>query len=387
LGKGAAVDGSQCLITTGNTLPVLQVPFPEADLPLATTSQERILELGPSGDKDAQQLAQNLSALAARNGLLWLGGDEGRSLYRLQRLGVHRYGDLRPVKLQDFGLAGGKDDGESDIEGLALDADRLWLVGSHSRRRRKHDDDKGEPLSLLEKDKQSRNAHVLGCLRLDAEGLPVAGQRLAFDAAAGRDALSQFLAADPFIAPFLNIPSKENGLDIEGIAARGERLLVGLRGPVLRGIAMVLDLHLDGIEEHGSSTLTLTAQRFRYLQLNGLAVRDLAIVPGSDDVLVLAGPTMTVAGPCYLYRWRNALRPQATRSGAGISVEEAEPLLWIRDARPGRPGQGSDKPEGLEVQRKGGRLLAWVAYDDPTEARRGGGQRGRTRLDGYVVPD
>jgi hypothetical protein len=228
---------------------------------------------------------------------------------------------------------------------------------------------------------------VLGCLRLNGEGLPVAGQRLAFDAAAGRDALSQFLATDPLIAPFLKIPSKENGLDIEGIAARGERLLVGLRGPVLRGIAMVLDLHLDGIEQVGSSTLTLAAQRFRYLQLKGLAVRDLAIVPGSDDVLVLAGPTMTVAGPCYLYRWRNALRPQGTRNGAGITVEEAEPMLWIRDARPGRPGKGSDKPEGLEVQRKGGRVLAWVAYDDPTEARRQGGQGVRTRLDGFVVPD
>jgi hypothetical protein len=362
------------------------VPFPEADIPLATTTQQRILELGPSDDKDAQELTQNLSALAARNGILWLGGDEGRSLYRLQRLGEHRYGDLRQVKLHDFGLAGGKDDGESDIEGLALDGDRLWLVGSHSRRRRKHDD-KGEPLSLFGKDKQSRNAHVLGCLRLDGEGLPVAGQRLAFDAAAGRDALSQCLAADTLIAPFLNIPSKENGLDIEGIAARGKRVLVGLRGPVLRGIAMVLDLQLDGIEQDGSSTLTLAAQRFRYLQLNGLAVRDLAVVPGSDDVLVLAGPTMTVAGPCYLYRWRNALRPEEPRSGAGITVEEPEPLLWIRDGRPGRPGKGSDKPEGLEVQRKGGRLLAWVAYDDPAEARRGGGQGVRTRLDGFVVPD
>lgn len=387
LGKGAAVDGTKDPYKPGIPMPALPMPFPEADLPLATTTQQRLLELGPSGEEDAEDLRQNLSALAARNGLLWLGGDEGRSLYRLQRLGEHRYGDLRPVKLTDFGLAGGKDDGESDIEGLALDGDRLWLVGSHSLRRRKHDDNKGEPLSLLEQDKQSRNAHVLGCLRLNGEGLPVAGQRLAFDAAAGRDALSQFLAADPLIAPFLNIPSKENGLDIEGIAARAERLLVGLRGPVLRGIALVLDLHLDGIESNGSSTLTLAAQRCRYLQLNGLAVRDLAVVPGSDDVLVLAGPTMTVAGPCYLYRWRNALRPQEPRSGAGITVEEPEPLLWIRDGRPGRPGQGSDKPEGLELQRKGGRLLAWVAYDDPTEVRRQGGQGVRTRLDGFVVPD
>jgi hypothetical protein len=359
------------------------MPDPEADLPLATPTQERILELGSSGDKDAGDLMQNLSALAARDGLLWLGGDEGRSLYRLQRLGEHRYGDLREVKLKDFGLAGGKDDGESDIEGLALDGDRLWLVGSHSLRRRKHNDDEGQPLGLH--DDQSRNAHVLGCLRLDDGGLPVAGQRLAFDAAAPGDALTRALAADLRIAPFLAIPSKDNGLDIEGIAARGERVLVGLRGPVLRGIALVVDLRLDGLDGD-SPTLSLAGHRFRYLQLSGLAVRDLAVVPGSDDILILAGPTMTLAGPCYIYRWRNALRTQESDRLAGVTVEEPEPLLGIRDGRPGRPGKGSDKPEGLEVQPLEGRLLAWVAFDDPTLARRQG-QGARTRLDGFVVPD
>jgi hypothetical protein len=57
-----------------------------------------------------------------------------------------------------------------------------------------------------------------------------------------------------------------------------------------------------------------------------------------------------------------------------------------RDGRPGRAGEGSDKPEGLEVQRSEGRLLAWVAYDDPSVARRQG-LGVRTRLDGFVVPD
>ncbi len=360
------------------------MPVSEADLPLATPTQQRILELGSAGDKEAEDLRQNLSALAARDGLLWLGGDEGRKIYQLRRLGEHRYGDLRPVKLRDFTLAGGKDDGESDIEGLARDGDRLWLVGSHSLRRRRHDSDEGEPLRLH--DRQSRNAHVLGCLRLDREGLPVAGQRLAFDATTGRDALTRALAADLRIAPFLAIPSKDNGLDVEGIAARGERVLVGLRGPVLRGIALLLDLRLDGLDDDGSRTLTLAGLRFRYLQLSGLAVRDLAVVPGSDDVLVLAGPTMTLAGPCYLYRWRNALHPHESDRPAGVTVEEPEPLLWIRDGRPGRAGEGSDKPEGLEVQRSEGRLLAWVAYDDPTVARRRG-QGVQTRLNGFLVPD
>lgn len=356
---------------------------PEADLPLARPDQQRILELGPSGDKAATKLMENLSAVAGLDGQLWLGGDEGRSLYRLQRVDEHRYAQLLEVKLKDFGLAGGKDDGESDVEGLAQDGDRMWVVGSHSLRRRRHDSDNGEPLVV--DDKQSRNAHVLGCLRLDDQGLPVAGQRLAFDAAAGRDALTEALAADRRIAPFLAIPSKDNGLDIEGIAARGEQVLLGLRGPMLRGIALVLDLRLDGLNDGSHSTLTLASLRFRYLQLNGLAVRDLAVVPGSDDVLVLAGPTMTLAGPCYIYRWRNALHEKDSDVATGLRLEEPEPLLWVRDGRPGRPGEGTDKPEGLVVQHMDDRLVAWVAYDDPTEARRKGNSV-RTLLDGFLLP-
>lgn len=359
---------------------------PEADLTLATTLHQRILELDAIKSDAAEDLVRNLSALAACHKVLWLGGDEGRSLYRLQRIAEHRYGKATTVKLKDFGLAGDKEDGESDIEGLACDGERLWLVGSHSLRRRTHDTKKGTPLSLYEE--QSRNAHVLGYLRLDGDGQPKAGQRLifnerfAFNAAAGHDALTQALAADPRIAPFLAIPSKDNGLDIEGLTARGERVLVGLRGPVLRGIALVLDLRLAGF---GSGpTLTLADLRYRYLQLSGLAVRDLAVVPDSDDVLILAGPTMSLAGPCYLYRWRNALgKSQGERTD--MTVEEPEPLLCIRDGRPGRPGDGSDKPEGLEVQRHKDGLVAWVAYDDPTLARRTG-QNACTRLNGFLVP-
>lgn len=367
----------------------------EADLPLAIPLRQRTLDLDNLDGDDALDLSQNLSALAARDGKLWLGGDEGTSLYRLSKLGDGLYGEAKPVNLQEFNLAGPKKaNGESDIEGLARDGQRLWLVGSHSLRRRKHDTTKGIPLSLH--DEQSRNAHVLGCLRLNGEGDAVAGQRLAYDPGLGHDALTRALAADPRIHPFLAIPSKENGLDIEGLAARDDQVLVGLRGPVLRGIALVVDLRLGGLDAD-EGPLTLARHRLRFLDLRGLAVRDLAVVPGEDDVLVLAGPTMTQAGPCYLYRWRGALSaraiPEAGDGAAAITVEEPEPLLWIRDGRPGRPSDdpdqpaGSDKPEGLEVQRHDTEgLVAWVAYDDPVAARRKG-QGVRTRLDGFAIPE
>ena len=360
-------------------------------LPLAAPSLQRRLHLGDTGDAHAADLRDNLSGLAGRDSWLWLAGDEGRSLHRLQGDDERGYGDPIRVKLADFGLAGGKDDGESDLEGLALDGDRLWLVGSHSLRRRRHDSDKGEPLAL--DPQRSANAQVLGCLHLDGRGFPRSGQRLRCHTTSSEDALTAALASEPLLRPFLPIPGKDNGLDIEGITARGDRMLLGLRGPVLRGIALVAELHLAGLGEGGDSDesqahgspLHLASHRLHFLDLGGLAVRDLALLPGGNDVLILAGPTMTLAGPCLLHRWRDAFRCDAPAAGAPpeITVHTPEPLLWIRD---GAPGPGHNKPEGLQLERIDGHLIAWVAYDNPDPHRR----RGTgccTRLDGFLLPE
>ncbi|MFN4867169.1 MAG: DUF3616 domain-containing protein [Cyanobium sp.] len=365
-----------------------------APIPFAVPSLQRRLHLGDADDSAAADLRDNLSGLAAGDGWLWLAGDEGRSLHRLQAEASGGYGHSSRIKLADFGLAGGKAEGESDLEGLALDGDRLWLVGSHSLRRRRHDSDKGEPLAL--DPQRSTNAQVLGCLHLDGRGFPRIGQRLRSNTTNSGDALTAALASEPLLRPFLPIPSKDNGLDIEGITARGDRLLLGLRGPVLRGIALVVELHLAGLGEdndsgesgdakaHGSP-LRLASHQLHFLELGGLAVRDLALLPGGNDVLILAGPTMTLAGPCLLYRWREPFRSDAPAAGAPpeITVHTPEPLLWIRD---GAPGPGHNKPEGLQLERIDGHLIAWVAYDNPDPNRR----RGTgccTRLDGFLLPE
>ncbi|MFO0105108.1 MAG: DUF3616 domain-containing protein, partial [Cyanobium sp.] len=135
---------------------------------------------------------------------------------------------------------------------------------------------------------------------------------------------------------------------------------------------------------HGSP-LRLASHQLHFLELGGLAVRDLALLPGGNDVLILAGPTMTLAGPCLLYRWREPFRSDAPAAGAPpeITVHTPEPLLWIRD---GAPGPGHNKPEGLQLERIDGHLIAWVAYDNPDPNRR----RGTgccTRLDGFLLPE
>ena len=167
-------------------------------------------------------------------------------------------------------------------------------------------------------------------------------------------------------------------------------MLLGLRGPVLRGIALVAELHLAGLAVDGDakalgSPLHLANHQLHFLDLGGLAVRDLALLPGGSDVLILAGPTMTLAGPCLLHRWRHAFSSDTPAAGAPpqITVHTPEPVLWIRD---GAPGPGHNKPEGLHLERIDGDLIAWVAYDNPDQQRRQGAGC-CTRLDGFLLPE
>lgn len=309
-----------------------------SSLSLAGPAHRRQLHLGAKSDDDAKDLRDNLSGLAGRDGWLWLAGDEGRCLHHLGGDGT-----ISRHKLKPFGLAGDDSDGESDLEGLALDGDRLWLVGSHSLRRHRHD-------------------HSQTPLQLDADGNPRSGQRLAVSRDPHDDALTAALAADPLVRPYLAIPSKDNGLDIEGIA-------------------LVADLRLGNLGRTGAP-LRIDQLHLRFLDLGGLAVRDLAVRPGHDDVLLLAGPTMTLAGPCLLYRWCDALSDRPAGSADGLKIEKTKPLLWIRS---GDPSDNHDKPEGLDLQHLNGELIAWIAYDSPSKHRREG-DGVCTHLDGFVVP-
>jgi hypothetical protein len=230
---------------------------------------------------------------------------------------------------------------------------------------------------------------VLGCLHLDAGGRPSSGQRLCFNTVTNEDLLTAAIAAEPLLRPFLAIPSKDNGIDIEGITARGDRVLVGLRGPLLRGIAVVLDLRLGRLHDAGESNahglpLHLISLKLRFLDLGGLAVRDLTLLPDGDDVLILAGPTMTLPGPCLIHRWSQALAedPHQQPVRDHMRFETPDLLLWIRD---GDPGRHHDKPEGLDISRVDGDLIAWVAYDNPGHKRRHG-KGCCTQLDGFLLP-
>ena len=306
----------------------------------------------------------SLSGLAVRDEAMMLAPDEGAALLRLTRQSATDWADPRELPLRDaVDLPGGPDD-EVDVEGIdvqgSLHDGMLWVTGSHSakRRRVKAGTPAGEVLTRLGRVSSEKPRRVLARLPLD-DGIPVpgAGARLP----AGKRGLLGALADDEHLAPFLGVPGKDNGFDVEGLAVLGEpseaaTVLLGLRGPVLRGWAVILELQVG--PSGGAGELALDGVSKHVLDLAGLGVRDLA--RDGDDLLVLAGPTMVLSRPARVLRLRGAAVPGALPEV--VFARDADPVCELE------PGDGEDHPEAIAVVGEG-QLL--VLHDSPAAERIG----------------
>lgn len=119
------------------------------------------------------------------------------------------------------------------------------------------------------------------------------------------------LADDPHLGLFIKaaIPGKDNGFEIEGIGIYQNRIFLGLRGSVLRGWAVVLEIELEdsssGLLKLGQIGEMKELYKKHFLWLNGLGIQDLCV--DGKDLLILAGPTMDLDGPVQIYRWVNGV--------------------------------------------------------------------------------
>lgn len=318
-------------------------------------------------ERVSDPVAEDLSAVARAGDTLFLSCDETAGVERLRPDGKGGWAGHDHVSLGDmFDLPAGPS-GEMDIEGLAAADGWLWVVGSHALKRNRPDGPDG--LADLARIERDPNRSFLGRLPLapapDGGLIPVSrhGDRRAACAKLTKThgKLHRWLADDPHIGPFLDVPSKDNGLDIEGIAARGDRIWLGLRGPVLRGHAVVLELEIRQTGKHRLKARKIDGKR-RYrkhlLPGFGLGVRDLALA--GDDLMVLLGPTMSSDGPAHILRWRGAV----AATGSGVIPESAVEV--VADL----PHRGPvDHPEGIEPWPEGGTDTWLVVHDAPAEER------------------
>lgn len=194
---------------------------------------------------------------------------------------------------------------ELDAEGVAFEAGRFYVIGSHGRAR--HEESSAE--------EDENNAKAAASRQLFRITLPAS----AVDLKTGKivdkpdikssSALVTVLSGLDQIKEFYDQPLTNNGLTIEGLAVRDQRLFIGMRGPVLGADAIVLSMDesaaFDGRRPeptlHRLALDTDTSGKPR-------GVRDLARY--RDGFLVLAGPvndppegTRIRTGDYSIYFW------------------------------------------------------------------------------------
>ena len=317
----------------------------------------------------ASKVPGSLSAVEQIKDTLWLAGDETASVERLITTDYANFGSHTSFALKDFFNLPGGDEQEADLEGLAVDQERnrLWLVGSHSLRRSqpKPGQSSKQAAAALSSVSRQANRYLLGYIKLNSEGKvdPIhgSGRCLQFDYS--ESSFVKMLGSDSGLSPFLSIPSKDNGLDIEGLAVSNGMIFIGLRGPVLRGWASVLQLSLEhvgqGILVPRPSKPLGRCYLQHLLDLGGLGIRDLCV--DGDDLLILAGPTMALDGPITLFRWRHAFGATRDMFVDNATLQRLFDIPW---------GSHVDHAEGIALFRPEGHdphLL--VVYDSPCKNR------------------
>ncbi len=321
-----------------------------------------------------EDLIGDLSATTITpDGSLWLGSDELLGIDRLLPqesciFGNHRHFSLKEI----FDLPDEED--EIDIEGLDYSEGYLWVIGSHSTKRKKpkqkSPEDDLNRLTIIESE---LNRYFLG-------RIPVVNQELVKTSTDSElfaakleindqhNALIDALYRDPHIGEMIStrLPSKDNGLDIEGVAVKGNRVFLGLRGPVIRGIGIILEIEVMANSSGFLELKPLNSSNQVYykhlVDLDGLGIRELCF--DGDDLIVLSGPTMDVDGFQKLFRFKNILSYQAD----SITWQDSEDLELMFEL-PLKVKE--DKAEGLVMFPCLGQSEAiMVVYDAPSEQRR-----------------
>jgi hypothetical protein len=298
----------------------------------------------------------NVSAVAAAGDYLWTASDEMRTVECLEPRG-QGYRLHGQFKLDELfpGLPGAEKELEADVEALDVAHGRLWVSGSHSLTRRSRDKTEAVVDPRI-RDRPSRR--LLGSVELSKDGGAVVapGKALPYDGAGN---LRTTLGSISHIAPFMDLPSKENGLDIEGLAVFRRKIYVGMRGPVVDNVALVA-----AIELMPDFSVDATGVFLHFVDLGGLGVRDMTRWGGG--VLILAGPVNGADSPFRLLQW------MPRRTGR---IQKPQKVL---DLQP-----GADHPEGICAVTRAGANGLIVLYDTKSDKRISGT---RYRADWLKLP-
>ena len=350
-------------------------------MPNVTYANKIKLKFDEKLNQGSSKIRDDLSSVARTGKYLWLAFDEGAGVERLKKIRNY-YAQHQRFYLKDY-LDLPEEQGEMDIEGLTHAGHYLWIVGSHSLKRDCPDDQEApakKQIKQLTKLKSDPNRFTIAriplvenpetgeyelhkkCPNPDNPKETLTSAKLKANTTSSQ--LSRVISRDKHLKDFMHLPGKENGFDIEGIAVVGDRIFLGLRGPVLIGWAIILEVSL---KQKGKSKLKLKkigkhGQKYRkhFVQLQGMGIRELDAF--HNDILILAGPTMDCDGTIALYRMEGGLPDEKE------SITHYNQIERLTNVTLGHETEyGSDKAEGL-VLTEDGQLM--VVYDTPCEDRK-----------------
>ena len=197
---------------------------------------------------------------------------------------------------------------ETDVEGVSFANPFYYLIGSHG-------------LSKKEAEFQPSRFFVYR-FRVDPEtgmpAFPFGGETPAPEVERSSN-LRAVIAGAPELQEYAEKPLGEHGVNIEGLAVRGDRLFLGFRGPVLSGKALVMSVNIDAAFGNAPAR----PQVFPISLGDGMGVRDLAAV--ADGFLVLSGPEADEPGEADLFFWDGQSAAPARLGILGGVPDHAKP--------------------------------------------------------------
>lgn len=290
----------------------------------------------------------DLSAVERLGNHIVLGSDEGNVIQVLERTNTNTFVLKRKYSIPDGEETDRKNKGkhpELDIEGIAAENNTVYIVSSHSSKRKKVKPENPKGRSYSENRKRlaeiedEENRRTLIKLKFDDEG-KIQGKPKEKDI---WDVIENF----DELKPFTKVPSKENGVDIEGIAVWDEKLYIGFRGPVLReNWVPVMVTAFDEPTENAN---------LRFVNLGGLGIRDIVAVE-KELFLLIAGPMGNGLGDYHLYAW-NGLDCVPGKNGAKGTIRHIGKI----------PAGKGAKAEGLAIlnDKTDALLQLLVVFDGP----------------------
>lgn len=345
------------------------------------TDIKLIFDNNISFNEAGKHVRDGLSASFRSGDNLWLSCDERSSIERLKLTGTNTFSEHQSFDLNKYLKLPAGANCEIDIEGMGHSNHYLWLVGSHSRARKKprKEESPAKQIKRLAKIKDDPNRYLLARIPLildketgnyelfkscpnpdePTEQLTAAQLEIRKD---GNELLDA-IADDIHFKDFLKIPGKDNGFDIEGLAVSNNRIFIGVRGPVLRGWASILEVQVKETEEGYFKLKSDKHDRIykkHFLHLEGMGVRELRI--HGHDLLILAGPTMDLDGTIAVYRWPNALLQEDE------TIVHRQELKRLFDVPHGSGAtSGKDKAEGMAIFDQKHVLMV---HDSPADDRK-----------------